>query len=93
MAAVGKGDWVQCVCPGRTGRHGVRHGGVYYVERLRPPVANAEPCPDCGNDGYGLEFVGVLEDDDASWCPCGFRPLGGNAKTLTDPAARVTEDA
>ena len=93
MAAIGKGDWVQALmdgieCP-------VREGQVFCIEAVFPEGG----CLRCGQC-LGLHLYGVptpydlgLLDCPNEWPSCVFKPLGGNAKTLTAPPARVTEDA
>jgi hypothetical protein len=93
MSAIGKGDWVQCIdpaCDGGADADGILCGNVYVVAYLTPD----DLCEKCGDAGPGFEVVGTPPSDDgSSWCACQFRPLGGNAKTLTAPPARLTEDA
>jgi hypothetical protein len=95
VAPIGKGDWVQALfegveCP-------VRKGDVLCVSAVFPK----SDCQRCGGCG-GLHLYGVPTPHEIGvkgaineWPSCAFTPLGGNAKTLKAPPARIhkTEDA
>jgi hypothetical protein len=97
MSAIGKGDWVQCIdaSPDYWGDPvSLVVSAVYCVRAIQPYECDRVAPP--GHEGLpSILLVGVFEgpDGDDGFRPDRFRPLGGNAKTLTAPPQRVTEDA
>lgn len=94
MAAIGKGDWVESLSDWEDDDFGVAvtRGTAYYVEAIGEADA-LEECERCGVTGGIVLVLTGASTPGGGWCPCGFKPLGGNAQERTAPPIRVTEDA
>ncbi len=97
MAALGKGDWVQCIDagPNSRGEQGpLESGGVYCVRKI-VPAQRRDGAWRPGLLLVGIDFrirrAGRLCEQ--AFSPARFRPLGGNTKTITAPPIRQTQDA
>lgn len=78
---IGPGDWIEAI-RSESGFGGTVIIGVpYQVERLVPALLTGT-CETCGDDGDGLSLVGITLVIGASWCRCGFRPIGGRPAAL-----------
>jgi hypothetical protein len=96
MSAIGKGDWVQCV-------DAAPDAGAIWDHADEIVESRVYVVDDAFVDDEGFSVITLLgRYRDIAESIAGFRlgysvdrfrPLGGNAKTLTAPPARVTEDA
>lgn len=96
-SAIGKGDWVQCTDAssdfGRLFDGGfLIRGHVYCVEDVTVVRSDDGTLRD-GVRLIGQPILHGMSGRRGAYGLWRFTPLGGNAKTLTAPPQRVTEDA
>lgn len=90
MKEIGKGDWLQCIRTTLWNGDGVVENCVYCVEEVvSGPFA--ECCTICSGV-TGLRLVGICLQDCLIFCPCLFRPLGGDHEQAP-VSVRVCEPA
>jgi hypothetical protein len=72
MAAIGKGDYVECVYD--WGYPGLSRGAVFLCDEVRVPTGG--PCGACRTLNHGaLTLRGLPHPYGPGWCGCGFRPI------------------